>query len=374
MPETYSQRFDRIMGPRQTSTQTASFPPTLGAARAQGRLKGLLSTVQMDREARREELALRKLDDAIARQTSVEDRFNRTQERLAESEAARNRHTALMEALTVKKATREEAEQERTDSERARFDPIHRALMGEAVPGVQVNPETLDTTLLVGNKTHSLPGRFVGPMLEKHYGYKYKTPAGEDKEAVAEATSRVSDLVRQTGVKLNPSDVTRLGKVAATNPSLLDSMQMELEKEAGAQKETARAKGLLSAAETYPWTGLKKDVRSGWNPASWFTDKPEVVTLGGFNEKGEPMLMPMDPDKAKKSGLPIVRKEQGGYFLNDSPVTMPKPLGPILDRIQPRPSVTNAPAASAGAVVERRLKDGTVVRVRKTANGWEEVE
>jgi hypothetical protein len=300
------------------------------------------------------------------------NQFGQTQERLAASEEARNRHTALMEALTVKKATREEAEQGRTDAERARFEPIHRALMGETVPGVQVDPETLDTTLLVGDKPHSLPGRFVGPMLEKHYGYKYKA-AGEDKTAVADATSRVSDIVRQTGVKLAPSEITQLGKVAAVNPSLLDGLQAELEKEAELQKETMRAKGLLSAGETFPWTGLKKDVRSGWNPASWFTDKPEVVTLGGFDEKNKPMLLPMDPDKATKAGLPIVRKERGQYFVDDKAVEVPKPLGSLMNRLQPR--ATTVPAATtASPIVERRLKDGSTVRVRRTANGWEEVE
>ncbi len=374
MPETYSNRFARIMGPRPTSVQTENFPATIGAARAQGRLRGLLSTIQMDREARHEALALRKMDAALARQTStedlalareqrMEDQFNRTQERMTASEEARNRHTALMEALTVKKATREESEQARTDAERARFEPIHRALMGETVPGVQVDPETLDTTLLVGDKPHSLPGRFVGPMLEKHYGYKYKA-AGEDKEAVADATSRVSDLVRQSGVKLAPSDVTRLGKVAAKNPSLLDGLQAELEKEVELQKETARAKGLLSAGETFPWTGLKKDVRSRWNPARLFSDKPEVVTLGGFDEKDKPMLLPMDPDKAAKAGLPIVRKERGQYFVDDKAVEVPKPLGALLDRLQPRATTpTAAPSATASP---QQFQEGDRRRSRST--------
>jgi hypothetical protein len=341
----------------------------------------------MDREARHEALALRKMDAALARQTStedlalareqrMEDQFNRNQERMTASEEARNRHTALMEALTVKKATREEAEQARTDAERARFEPIHRALMGETVPGVQVDPETLDTTLLVGDKPHSLPGHFVGPMLEKHYGYKYKAPAGEDKEAVADATSRVSDLVRQSGVKLAPSDVTRLGKVAAQNPSLLDGLQAELEKEKDFQRQSRNVETLQ---KTLPSLAVPPSIQEQVKPGffrkamsisplgalanRFYRPDPTVMTMGDFID-GEPDLLTMKLSKAKKMERGIITKRDKGYFLDNEPIAPPKPLGALLDRLQPRATTpTAAPSATASP---QQFQEGDRRRSRST--------
>ncbi len=379
MPESYSQRFDRIMGPRPVATSLLDEgPPTVRAARSSGRLKGLLTTTQMARQARQDALDTAWKTATFARQAAQEDlarqredrmasQFGATQARLAASEEARNRHTALMESLTAKKAGREEEEYQRNVGERNRIEPIYKALLGESVPGVEVDPETLDTKLMVGGKIQSLPGRFVGPMLEKHFGFKYKAPSGEDKQGVAEMTVTVNSLAAESGYKLDPTTKAALVKVIAKNPALLDALPDELAARANWQKETDRTKKLTGLLDATDFTKLPKDTRPWYNPASLFTDKPAVMALKGFTDKNEPNIEPMDVDEAKKQGYGLIQKKPTGYYLNDEPVAPPKPLGSLLDRLQPAPAMAPAVEPTSkkpvGPPIERTLK-GTRQKVR----------
>jgi hypothetical protein len=198
-------------------------------------------------------------------------------------------------------------------------------------------------------------------MLSTERGLLLKGDKEGDKIDVASATANISDMVRQTGANLKPSEIANLGKVASRNPALLDSLQGELEKEVAYQKESARAKGLLAGAEKWPWDKVPQ--------GGWFSE-PQVVGLTGYDEKNNPMLQNMTREDAKKQGAGIVSRSAGGIMLDGKPVQAPKAMGPLLQRLQPK-----AKAASTGEIVERRLKDGSTVRVQRMPDGtWAEVE
>ena len=293
-----------------------------------------------------------------------QDRQEAQDRRLLELDKANAAHQKFMEKLAEEKAARDAAKSERESAketlemeERSRFEPIWRSVQGERVPGVQVDPETFDTTIIVGGKPAVIPGDFVMQGINKHYGYKLK-PA-KSAEDVAAAKASVADMVRQSGVKLAPSEVSAMGQAAAKNPSLLDALPDALTQEAEFQKEQSRAKGLISAGETYSWGKVPKDVRSGWNPASWFTDRPGKVGLMGFDEKGNPLLKNLtleEEEKGEAKGI-FSRGPNGTYLLDGNPVVMPESPGPILRRVQPRAAPETAPVPAASAPVQSMTVD-----------------
>lgn len=401
MPESYQQRFDRIMRRQPALMEEEPASPVVAAGRASGRLRGLMSRMQLERQARQEELASQRFAAQLARQDAQErlaaerearmaDQFRTTQDRMAQDAASRTAHQQFLERLAglqnereAKKAERADAEYSREDAERKRFEPIFRALSGETVPGVKVNPDTFDTTIEMEGKTHPIRGAYVEAMLQKHFGYKIpKTSL--DPAAVAGAVSAVSDMARQSGAKLSATDIQNIGKFAAKNPSLLATLPDELEKEATFQKESGRTGELLRSLQDFNWASLPKDTRSGWNPASWFTDKPAALALTGFDEKNRPALLPMDVDKAKKSGFRIISKAEDGFRMDNQPIRKPSAPGPLIQRLIPAEAstpvevpTTQVQAPSAVSDVKRmRLRNGEFVNVRKdpTTGKWVEVE
>jgi len=188
----------------------------------------------------------------------------------------------------------------------------------------------------------------------------------EERLTVSMNAANIADMLRKSGVKLSAQEVGALAKATVREPGLLSALPDELQAESKYLTEAARARNLLKQAENYPWSSMPTDTRPWYMSLG---DKPAVLAVTGFDEKNMPSLLPMDADDAKKEERAIVGRAGGGYTLNGQPLQPPKPMGPLLQRLKIQPQ------APAGEVVERQLRDGTTVRVRRMPDGsWAEVE